>query len=98
MTATGPRGPDATIGDAADVTAVQTVPPVPTPSSDGDQATEARSRTRKRRKATHRVALEWVILIAIALAIAFLIKTFLFQAFFIPSASMEPSSATTSTT
>jgi signal peptidase I len=31
-----------------------------------------------------------VVLIAIALAIAFLIKTFLFQAFYIPSPSMEP--------
>ncbi len=37
-----------------------------------------------------RLLLEWVVLIAATLAIAFLIKTFLFQAFYIPSGSMEP--------
>ncbi len=39
---------------------------------------------------TRRLALEWLILVVAALAIAFLIKTFLFQAFYIPSGSMEP--------
>ncbi|MFA5884448.1 MAG: signal peptidase I [Acidimicrobiia bacterium] len=37
-----------------------------------------------------RAAVEWVVLIGAALVIAFLIKTFLFQAFYIPSASMVP--------
>src|SRR5215510_8647870 len=37
-----------------------------------------------------RVAIEWTILIVAALVIAFLIKTFLFQAFYIPSESMVP--------
>ena len=37
-----------------------------------------------------RLAIEWTILIVAALVIAFLIKTFLFQAFYIPSGSMEP--------
>jgi signal peptidase I len=37
-----------------------------------------------------RLAIEWTILIIAALVIAFLIKTFLFQAFYIPSGSMEP--------
>ena len=35
-------------------------------------------------------SLEWLILIAAALVIALLIKTFLFQAFYIPSESMVP--------
>jgi len=33
---------------------------------------------------------EWVVLIGIALAIALIVKTFLFQAFYIPSDSMDP--------
>jgi signal peptidase I len=37
-----------------------------------------------------RLAIEWTILIVAALVIAFLIKTFLFQAFYIPSESMVP--------
>jgi signal peptidase I len=37
-----------------------------------------------------RLAIEWTILIVAALVIAFVIKTFLFQAFYIPSGSMEP--------
>jgi signal peptidase I len=37
-----------------------------------------------------RVAFEWIGLVVLALLIALLIKTFLFQAFYIPSASMEP--------
>ncbi len=41
-------------------------------------------------KPTWAVALEWVLLLFAALAIALLIKTFLFQAFFIPSDSMVP--------
>jgi signal peptidase I len=41
-------------------------------------------------KPTWTVALEWALLIASALIIALLIKTFLFQAFYIPSDSMVP--------
>ena len=37
-----------------------------------------------------RSAIEWVVIIVAALAVAFLVKTFLIQAFYIPSASMEP--------
>jgi signal peptidase I len=44
----------------------------------------------KEKKAAWRTALEWVVLIAVALGIAFLIKSFLFQAFYIPSESMTP--------
>src|SRR3954470_17582450 len=41
-------------------------------------------------KPTWAVVVEWVILIVCALTIALLIKTFLFQAFYIPSDSMVP--------
>ena len=44
----------------------------------------------KTRKGGGRVFLEWVVLIVVALGIAFLIKSFLFQAFYIPSESMTP--------
>jgi signal peptidase I len=43
----------------------------------------------KRRSGT-RTAIEWIILIVAAVGIALLIKTFLFQAFYIPSGSMLP--------
>jgi signal peptidase I len=60
----------------------------------GIEADEAppgrRRRSSKPPKTTQRVVLEWVVLIAAALAIAFIIKTFLFQAFYIPSESMVP--------
>jgi len=39
---------------------------------------------------TRKIVVEWVLLIGGALLIAFLIKTFLFQAFYIPSESMTP--------
>ena len=37
-----------------------------------------------------RGVLEWVLILLGAVAVAFVIKTFLFQAFYIPSVSMEP--------
>lgn len=42
------------------------------------------------KKGSGRVFLEWIVLIVVALGIAFLIKSFLFQAFYIPSESMTP--------
>jgi signal peptidase I len=81
-------------GDA-DFTAV--LPPgavatdVAAPATDTAGADAApRPSSKGGRKAGWRVALEWVVLIAAALLIAFVIKSFLFQAFYIPSASMEP--------
>jgi signal peptidase I len=44
----------------------------------------------KKRRNTRRTIIEWAILIGSALLIAVLIKTFLFQAFYIPSESMKP--------
>ncbi|MDQ1433639.1 MAG: signal peptidase [Actinomycetota bacterium] len=62
-----------------------------TASRPGTRAAGAQSRTSRRKpKPTWAVALEWTILIVSALAIAVLIKTFLFQAFYIPSDSMVP--------
>jgi signal peptidase I len=45
---------------------------------------------RESRRSSKRALLEWGILIVVAVVIAIVIKTFLFQAFYIPSASMEP--------
>src|SRR5690606_3672396 len=39
---------------------------------------------------TGRTTFEWVVVVAGAVIVALLIKTFVLQAFFIPSASMEP--------
>ena len=70
---------------APEATRVDTTPVAPL-HTDGTGTTEpatAGSRTRK-------IIIEWVLLIGGALLIAFLIKTFLFQAFYIPSESMTP--------
>ena len=42
------------------------------------------------KKAINRTVVEWVVLVVAAIVIAIVIKTFLFQAFYIPSASMVP--------
>jgi signal peptidase I len=44
----------------------------------------------KRRTRGRRQVVEWILLVVGALVVALLIKTFLFQAFYIPSASMVP--------
>jgi signal peptidase I len=56
--------------------------PNPEPAEGGGRRGPKRSGTR--------TAVEWGILILVAIVIAIVIKTFLFQAFYIPSASMEP--------
>jgi len=73
-----------------------TAPPL---ESDGVDTTEALARpdagerppksSARGRKAS-RTIIEWTILIGSALVIAIVIKTFLFQAFYIPSESMKP--------
>jgi signal peptidase I len=62
------------------------------PSANGSAAVSdepAPARPEKKRN-TKRAVLEWGILIVVAIVVAIVIKTFLFQAFYIPSASMEP--------
>lgn len=44
----------------------------------------------KKQAARNRALVEWIAVIVGAIAVAFLVKTFLVQAFFIPSSSMEP--------
>jgi signal peptidase I len=48
------------------------------------------ARRARRRHNSRRNAIEWVVVVAGALLVAIIIKTFLFQAFYIPSQSMEP--------
>jgi signal peptidase I len=57
-------------------------------SPDGDRPAPAAPAATARH--TVRTMIEWVLVIAGALVVALLIKTFLFQAFYIPSESMEP--------
>ncbi len=81
----------------SELPATAVVPPETEPVPLGDRAPapsdgvgrRARQRDDRGRR-TRKVALEWVLLIGGALLIAFLIKTFLFQAFYIPSQSMTP--------
>lgn len=56
---------------------------------DLDDEDEA-GRAEARRNARVRSTIEWVAVIVGALVVALVVKTFLFQAFYIPSASMEP--------
>jgi signal peptidase I len=68
-------------------------------AADADQAPDERSspeprhrsrRKRRRERDKVRSVVEWVAVIVGALVVALVVKTFLFQAFYIPSASMEP--------
>lgn len=56
----------------------------------GVAAAETPAEAAAKSSSRRRDALEWVLVLVGALGAALLIKTFLFQAFFIPSASMEP--------
>jgi signal peptidase I len=86
-----PPGPEADAPTLHDATAVA---PPGTVADHGSSiavtAEETPAREPSRRDRTKRLVIEWVVLIGAAVIIAFLIKTFLFQAFYIPSASMEP--------
>lgn len=58
---------------------------VENPPAEGPKESPDQKAARRRR-----VTIEWVVLIGVALVIALVIKTFLFQAFYIPSESMVP--------
>ena len=86
------------VGDAADPTAeapLRTVEdPEPTDGYEHLRATadspRAPSVEGDRQADRVRAAIEWVAVIVGALVVALVVKTFLFQAFYIPSESMEP--------
>jgi signal peptidase I len=64
-------------------------PPVP-PESDESAGPDRATRLAQRRTRGRRQVIEWVVLLGAALVIALVVKTFLFQAFYIPSESMVP--------
>jgi signal peptidase I len=57
-------------------------------SANGTRVDEGDARSERRR--ARRTAIEWIVLVVAAIAIALVIKTYLFQAFYIPSRSMVP--------
>ncbi|MBV8302678.1 MAG: signal peptidase I [Acidimicrobiia bacterium] len=67
----------------------RTAPPPERPSADRPP-TEPVHDTASLRRNSVRSAIEWVVIVAAALLAALLIKTFLLQAFYIPSDSMNP--------
>ncbi len=60
------------------------------PETDPAEAEEQADAEATRRSDRLRSTVEWVAVIVGALVVALVVKTFLFQAFYIPSASMEP--------
>jgi signal peptidase I len=82
--------------EAAPVVETSTVEGAP-PSGNGSGGTGgsgddsgAPNESARPKRNSKRALIEWGILIVAAIVIAIVIKTFLFQAFYIPSASMEP--------
>jgi signal peptidase I len=55
-----------------------------------DDVAATGARRRRRRRSATRNAVEWAIVLVGALVVALVVKTWLFQAFYIPSGSMEP--------
>lgn len=83
---TTPSGTDSTILGGAPVTDTL----MPGTSGPRELLPDAETRRRRKRSNGSKLLIEWIVLIVAALTIALLIKTFLFQAFVIPSESMEP--------
>jgi len=59
-------------------------------AGDNGKGPDAETTSPERKRRLKRTIIEWVVLIVAAIAIALVIKTFLFQAFYIPSRSMVP--------
>jgi signal peptidase I len=80
----------------ADSIRTGSTPSDPVPGSNGAGAAptstvvDDRPADPPKKKGINRAAVEWVVLIVAAIVIAIVIKTFLFQAFYIPSESMVP--------
>jgi signal peptidase I len=82
--------PDTESGDAAGPRAAVGLSE-PVDEQTGDEGDEEYGVRQARRRAhRRRNTIEWVVVLVGALVIAVVIKTFLFQAFYIPSDSMEP--------
>ena len=79
-----PAPTSAPLGGTADL------PPVSNGWTTEPASPKHRTRRRKQPRSSVRSAVEWVAVIVGALVVALVVKTFLFQAFYIPSASMEP--------
>jgi signal peptidase I len=65
-------------------------PPPPGAGGSGPAAPPATPGPVARRRRRRRVLIEWLIVLAVALVLALGIRTFVVQAFYIPSGSMEP--------
>lgn len=61
--------------------------PVVAATLDGEAPKSVQPVTRPRRR---HVVLEWIVIVIAAVVVSFVLRTFAFQTFFIPSASMEP--------
>jgi signal peptidase I len=89
--------PPATLPDAVEETSIRSTDPdevISETESDVepislDVAPTGHRRRRRKRSALHNT-IEWVIVLGAALVVALVVKTWLFQAFYIPSASMVP--------
>jgi signal peptidase I len=89
------RGPAQTVAPTVPAPSGRpSAPPPPAPPSGGGDggggAEPSEPSKRKKPRSLQRTVIEWVLLLGGALVIALLIKTFLFQAFYIPSESMTP--------
>ena len=86
---TNPR-PDEQLDEAGSPVATMTLTEAPPPPGDAAVAADDTPPGARQRTSPLRNGIEWVLIIAAALLAALVIKTYLLQAFYIPSPSMEP--------